>query len=240
MSFARASSLPAGNPFWSENASLRFQVAAARPRDLPVPSDDELEEGQSQERGRTRSRSQLDVVDGVASSGRAEVETGASRTSFATALRTPTSWIRREQSVLGRRTEGLIPPDESQPNGPESLENELGKVMYEQLADENELLRREIAELKKMEDERKESERLRAELEGLKRKIAGQEGSSSTSWSEVGWKSIMANRRRRPRECRSRKLVKMIGDSHLEALRFLPVYLLMKFQDHHSLLGRLG
>lgn len=88
--------------------------------------------------------------------------------------------------MLGRRTEGLIPPDESQPNGPESLENELGKVMYEQLADENELLRREIAELKKMEDERKESERLRAELEGLKRKIAGQEGRSSTSWSEVG------------------------------------------------------
>ena len=64
MSFARGSSLPAltaGNPFW--NASLRFQVAAARPQDLPVVSDDELEEGQSQVRGRTRSRSQLDVVD---------------------------------------------------------------------------------------------------------------------------------------------------------------------------------
>jgi len=56
----------------------------------------------------------------------------------------------------------------------------------------------------------------------------------------LGWKSIMANRRRRPRGCRSQKLVEMIGDSHLQALRFLPVYLLIMFQDHHCLLGRLG
>ena len=96
MALSRASSLPAlaaGDSFWSEGANLRLQVAVARPRDLPAPSDDELEERQPLGRGRVRSRSQLGVVDGEASRSRAEVQTGASRTSFATALRTPTSWI---------------------------------------------------------------------------------------------------------------------------------------------------
>ena len=47
MASFRSSSLPVGgNPFWSESATLRLQVAAARPQDLPVPSDDELEERQ--------------------------------------------------------------------------------------------------------------------------------------------------------------------------------------------------
>ena len=86
----------------------------------------------------------------------------------------------------GERTEGMLPPDEGQPDQQEVLEKELGKVMYEQLADENELLRREIAELKKIEEKRKESEKLRAELEGLKRKMNGPEARSTTSWSDVG------------------------------------------------------
>ena len=104
MALSRASSLPAlaaGNPFWSEGANLRLQVAVARPQDLPAPSDDELEETQPLGRRRARSRSQLGVVDGGASSSRAEVGTGASRTSFATAFRTPASWItsKKVQSV---------------------------------------------------------------------------------------------------------------------------------------------
>ena len=187
MASFRSSSLPVGgNPFWSESATLRLQVAAARPQDLP---DDELEERQPLGRGRARSRSQLEVADGSdGGSVRAEAQTGASRSSFATALRTPTSWItsKKEQSVPGERTEGMLPPDEEQPDQQEVLEKELGKVMYEQLADENELLRREIAELKKIEEKRKESEKLRAELEGLKRKMNGPEARSTTSWSDVG------------------------------------------------------
>lgn len=89
-------------------------MAAARPQDLP---DDELEERQPLGRGRARSRSQLEVADGSGSV-RAEAQTGASRSSFATALRTPTSWItsKKEQSVPGERTEGMLPPDEEQPD----------------------------------------------------------------------------------------------------------------------------
>ena len=189
MATFRASSLPpvaSGNPFWSEDANFQLRLAAARPQDLPVPSDDELEEGQPLERGRTTSRSQLGVDGEVESAGDAGVVTNGSRTSFATALRTPTSWItsKKEQSVRdqGLKTEGPVP----QGNGEGSLEQELGNVMYEQLMDENELLRREIADLKKKDEMRRESERLREELDSLKRKLEGYEDKSMNSWSDVG------------------------------------------------------
>ena len=47
MATSRASSLPpltGGNPFWSEEANFQLRLATARPQDLPVPSDDELEQ----------------------------------------------------------------------------------------------------------------------------------------------------------------------------------------------------
>ena len=58
--------------------------------------------------------------------------------------------------------------------------------MYEQLLDENELLKKEIAELKRQEEVRSESQRLKEEIEGLKRKLENQEIKSVNSWSEVG------------------------------------------------------
>ena len=82
----------------------------------------------------------------------------------------------------GMKSEGPVP----QGDGSGSLEQELGNVMYEQLLDENELLKKEIAELKRQEEVRSESQRLKEEIEGLKRKLENQEIKSVNSWSEVG------------------------------------------------------
>ena len=166
MASGRSSSLPPGdlgNPFWSERTKMRLQLAAARPQDLPIPSDDDLEDRQPLERGRAG-------TSGGEEAGQVEnIQTGGSRTSFATPLRAPTSWIGVHGNTAAGgatefklKTEGPAPSEEQE----HGLEKGLSQLMYEQLRDEN--------------------EQLRDELEGLKRKFeTGEMKSSTTSWSEV-------------------------------------------------------
>lgn len=179
MAMQRSRSMPVVNPFWSSKTQEALRVAASRPVDLPrVPTEDELEE-------------QVEPIESGMGSGAVKREWSRPRVNttdpgdgpvseekFAkagAALQTPSSWSRPDVSGMGQRTEGPLPASaggasatERLGDGQSRLEQDLGQLMFEQLQEENHLLR--------------------MQLEAVKRKHesgSSGDGSTPTSWSCV-------------------------------------------------------
>ena len=171
--------MPLVNPFWSARTQESLRLAAARPMELPrVPTDDELEEpvepiqsgreGGAARRERSRPRgSQRERKD--------EPLSGDRFATPGTELQTPSSWTQPREAEMGWQSEGPLPADAAaasvnggQEDGRSSLERDLGRLMFEQLQEENHLLR--------------------MQLEAAKRKQESGscgDGSTPTSWSCV-------------------------------------------------------
>ena len=165
---ARSQSLPPGqvNPFWSTRVQSEVHLRAARPEDLPVPLDPEMdgasESVESKGRGRAPSRRRQ-------SRGREVV--GGTEEVDRRIFRTPASWISQRELMDGEagraeglRTAGVMPaetPVGAQPTeGPapgvglvqDELERDLEREVVRQLHEENMALKQRLQE---MEDKEK-------------------------------------------------------------------------------------
>lgn len=164
---ARSQSLPPGqvNPFWSTRVQSEVHLRAARPEDLPVPLDPEMdgasESVESKGRGRAPSRRRQ-------SRGREVV--GGTEEVDRRIFRTPASWISQRELMDGEagraeglRTAGVMPaetPVGPQPTeGPapgvglvqDELERDLEREVVRQLHEENMALKQRLQEMEEKE-----------------------------------------------------------------------------------------
>lgn len=160
MAMQRSRSMPLVNPFWSSRTQEALRVAASRPMDLPrVPTDDELEEQvepiqEGPEVGAARREwSRLRASTVASREGPQLAERFATP---GTSLQTPSSWSMPEPVGIGPKTEGPLPAsaepasaNEGLGDGQSHLERDLGQLMFEQLQEENHLLRLQLEAAKR-------------------------------------------------------------------------------------------
>lgn len=204
----RSSSVPApgsGNPFWSERVRRDYQVAAARPDDLPIPSDTDLDappvmnstmEPPQHDRPTGKGQGSVPVVETVEGQVSGCFETPPSKS--ATDVLEP-----RVKDMGGRRegrahrTAGMMPPekvhrsmgylgDREDAKGKKQPETKMG----DDTIDDDESGLRRALEREMVAHLREQNLRLQAELDDLKAARSGVDGSASgttsASWETVG------------------------------------------------------
>ena len=134
--------MPLANPFWSEKTQEAMKISAARPSDLPrVPTDDELEDYvEPLQQGTGAEKRQWSRPRGHHVATRSGPSSGERFVTPAMSLQAPSSWIHAEEihSSNGQKTEGPLPASSMDggsyglPDGQSRLEDELGKLMFEQ------------------------------------------------------------------------------------------------------------